>query len=229
MVKYADDTSLTGFITHEDETGYRDENTKFVNWCRDDHLVLNAQKTKEIVFDFRKNRKEVEPVNGVDIEIVTEYKYLGTYIDSHLNWNVNTQKLCSKANQRIYFLRKLKLFNIDRDITMMFYQSAIQSVITFSCIAWVNGLSVGNLNKINRITKSASKIIGTTVKNLCSIYEAALMTKLKTMQLDNTHPLHTLMVFNKSGRLRQLKSNTNRHRLSFVPSAISCFNNSFIR
>ena len=80
------------------------------------------KKTKEIVFDFRKNRKEIEPVNinGVDIEIVTEYKYLGTYIDSHLNWNVNTQKLCSKANQRIYFLRKLKLFNIDRDIMMMF-------------------------------------------------------------------------------------------------------------
>ena len=163
MVKYADDISSTGFITHEDETGYRDEITKFVHWCRKNFLVLNAQKTKEIVFDFWKNRKEIEPVNinGVDIEIVTEYT------DSHLNWNVNTQTLCSKANRRIYFLRKLKLFNIDRDIMMMFYQSAIQSVITFSCIAWVNGLSVGNLNKINKTTKSASKVIGTTVKKTC--------------------------------------------------------------
>ena len=79
------------------------------------------------------------------LKLSLNYKYIGTYIDSHLNWNVNTQKLCSKANQRIYFLRKLKLFIIDRDIMMMFYQSAIQSVITFSRIAWVNGLSVGNL------------------------------------------------------------------------------------
>lgn len=31
MVKYAEDTSLTGFITHEDETGYRYEIAKFGN------------------------------------------------------------------------------------------------------------------------------------------------------------------------------------------------------
>ena len=44
MVKYADDTWLPGFITHEDETGYRDEITKFVHWCRENLPVLNAQK-----------------------------------------------------------------------------------------------------------------------------------------------------------------------------------------
>ena len=111
---------------------------------------------------------------------------------------------------------------------MLFYKSAIQSVIAFSCIAWANGLSVGNQNKINRITRSASKLIGIPVKDLGSIYEAALVSKLEGIQLDDTHPLHTLFVFNKSGRLRQLKSNTNRHRLS-LPSAISYFNNNFIR
>ena len=115
---------------------------------------------KVIVFDFRRNyQKEIEPVvNGVEIEIVTENKYLGTYIDNQLNWNVNTHKLCSKANQRIYFLRKLKLFNIDLDI-MMFYQSVIQSVVMFYSIAWLNGLTVRNLTKLNRVTKSVSKII----------------------------------------------------------------------
>ncbi len=141
-------------------------------------------------------------INGIDIEIITEHKYLGTYIDSHLNWNVNTQKLCSKANS------KAKFFNIDCNIIRMFYQSVIQSVIAFSCIAWVNGLSAGNLNKINRITKTASKIIGTNVKDVSSIYDTALMTILKTIQLDSSHPLHSLLVLNKSGRLRQLKSST---------------------
>ena len=78
-------------------------------------MVLNLQKTKEIVFDFRKTRGEIEPVNidGIDIETVTDHRYLGIHIDNRLNWNINTQKLCSKANQRIYFLRKLKLFNIE--------------------------------------------------------------------------------------------------------------------
>ena len=86
MVKYADDTSLTGCITHEDETGYRNEIVKFVDWCRSNFLVLNSQKRKEIVFDFWRNQKEIELVviNGVEIEIVTEHKYLGTYIDNQL-------------------------------------------------------------------------------------------------------------------------------------------------
>ena len=57
-------------------------------------MVLNLKKTKEIVFDFRKNQTEIESVNinGVDIEMVTEHN---SHIDSHLNWNVNTEKLCS--------------------------------------------------------------------------------------------------------------------------------------
>ena len=139
------------------------------------------------------------------------------------------QKLCSTANQRMYLLRKLKIFNIDRDIIMLFYKSAIQSVIAFSFIAWANGLSVGNQNKINRITRSASKLIGIPVKDLGTIYEAAPVSKLESIQLDDTHPLHTLFVFYKSGRLRQLESNSNRNRLSFLPSAISYFNNNFIR
>ena len=44
------------------------------------------KKTKEIVFNFRRNQKEIEPVviNGVEIDIVTELKYLGTYIDNQL-------------------------------------------------------------------------------------------------------------------------------------------------
>ena len=41
------------------------------------------------------------------------------------------------------------------------------------------------------VTKSASKVIRVNVNNVKSIYEAALLSKLKTIELDNTHPLHT--------------------------------------
>ena len=43
---------------------------------------------------------------------------------------------------------------------------------------------------VNKVTKSASKIIGVDVDNVKSINEAALLSKLKTIELDNTHPLH---------------------------------------
>ena len=64
--------------------------------------------------------------------MVTEYKYLGTYIDKDLKWNTNTQKLVSKANQRVFFIRKLKSFNVcDEILFLYFYQSVIQSILSF--------------------------------------------------------------------------------------------------
>ena len=57
MVKYADDTSLTGFITHDDaETGYRNEIDRCVDWYRVNVLILNAQQNTDL-FYFRSNQK----------------------------------------------------------------------------------------------------------------------------------------------------------------------------
>ena len=43
IVKYADDTSVTGFVSNDDETAYRDEVTRFVNWCDENLLVINVR------------------------------------------------------------------------------------------------------------------------------------------------------------------------------------------
>ena len=53
ILKYADDTVVIGMVTNSDETDYRNEIGSVVMWCKDNHLVLNATKTKEMVFDFR--------------------------------------------------------------------------------------------------------------------------------------------------------------------------------
>ena len=52
-------------------------------------------KTKEVVFDFRKTKSVFEPIyiNDTRVEIVDNFKYLGTIIDSNLNWKINTQEL----------------------------------------------------------------------------------------------------------------------------------------
>jgi hypothetical protein len=118
IIKYTDDKSLTGLISMNDESSYRKEVANFVNWCDLNHLALNVSKTKEIVFDFRKTKTGTEPIyiNGTRVEVVNNFKYLGTNIDSNLNWKINTQKLVAKANQRMFFVRKLKSFNVCNDI-----------------------------------------------------------------------------------------------------------------
>ena len=188
-------------------------------------------KTKEIIFDFRKIKNVLTPltIKNVDVEIVDEYKYLGTHIDKNLNWNTNIQKICGKANQRLYFLRKLRSFRVDRDIMLLFYQSVIQSVITFCCIVWFNSLTNKNMKKLQRITRVASKIIGINVKELNDIYEKALMAKLQLIYTDVTHPLNQQVTFTRSGRIVPSVKRTNRHKFSFLPSAIHLFNKRHVR
>ncbi len=56
MVKFADDT-VVGLISGNDETHYKEEVQHLVMWCSDNDLVLNTTKTKEIIVDYRRTRK----------------------------------------------------------------------------------------------------------------------------------------------------------------------------
>ena len=203
----------------------------FASWCTDNYLKLNAAKCKEIIFDFRKNRSSHESlyVMNAAVDIVSEHKYLGVYIDDKLNWKCNTGKVYAKCNQRLYFLRRMKSFNVHSDILYLFYQAVIQSILTFCSVAWFSGLSSENIHKLNRIVKSASRLVGVDVKHLDSLCNSAMEKKFLTIISDEEHPLHSSVTFNRSGRIRYPRVKTNRFRDSFLPSASKQYNISFCR
>ncbi len=55
IIKFADDTSVVGLISNNDETHYREEVAQLAEWYGANNLSLNASKTKEVVMDFRRN------------------------------------------------------------------------------------------------------------------------------------------------------------------------------
>ncbi|GFR91178.1 reverse transcriptase [Elysia marginata] len=59
--QFADDTTLQGLITNDEETQYREEINKFVTWCDDNYLTLNVSKTKELKIDFRRSKSQKDP------------------------------------------------------------------------------------------------------------------------------------------------------------------------
>ena len=56
IIKFADDTTVEGLITNNDETAYREEVRDLAVWCQDKNLSLNVSKTKELIVDYRKRR-----------------------------------------------------------------------------------------------------------------------------------------------------------------------------
>ncbi len=65
---FADDTTLIGLITGNDETDYRNNVSTLTEWSCTHNVKLNV--AKEIVFDFRRGKNAVMPLTINDQVIV---------------------------------------------------------------------------------------------------------------------------------------------------------------
>ena len=63
IIKFADDTTVVGLITNNDETAYREVVRELAVWCQDNKFSLNMSKTKELIVDYRKRRAEHAPIH----------------------------------------------------------------------------------------------------------------------------------------------------------------------
>ena len=112
-IKFADDSTIQGLIC-DSEDCYFEEVKCFVGWCEKNFLMLNVKKTREMIIDFRvtKNPMRQLEINDEAVETVVSYKYLGFTID----WHAHVDVLCNKLNTRLFFLKKLKSFHVNKSI-----------------------------------------------------------------------------------------------------------------
>ena len=59
---FADDTTVVGLITNNDETAYREEVRDLAVWCQNNNISLNVTKSKEMIVDYRKRSTEHVPI-----------------------------------------------------------------------------------------------------------------------------------------------------------------------
>ena len=176
-----------------------------------------------MLIDFRRqaHSQEALTIKGQTIEQVTSYKYLGTVIDSTLNFDLNCEAVCKKGHQRLHCLRKLSSFNRDKTMMSLFYCAFIESILTFSLGSWFGNISLKNKNSLNKIVKWSGKLIGEPQPNMETLYTKQLQRVSKSIQNYNTHPLNSaFQLLPSRQRLKVPKSRTNRYRNSFVPAAI---------
>ena len=232
LLKFADDSTIQGFIVNDDESVYRKEIKNFVEWCDVHFLDLNVPKTKEIVLDFRKGDKKHYPIiiKNEEVQIVDNHKYIGITVSNNLSWSEHISNIFTKLNQRMYFLRKLNSFNVDNTILQLFYSSALQSIFTFCLICWGGNIKVCDQEKIEKLIKRASKISNFTFEDFNTIYSKLCHKKVLNILKDKSHPLNTQIIFSeRSGRPLSIRSNRERDTSSFLPSAVRLLQSTFKR
>ncbi|KAL3987990.1 autism susceptibility protein [Sarotherodon galilaeus] len=233
LQKFSDDSAIVGLITDGDDKEYRGLTQDFVDWCQLNYLQINASKTKELVVDFRRHKHPpLQPLNiqGMDIEAVDSYRYLGVHLNSKLDWTHNSDALYRKGQSRLYLLRRLRSFGVEGPLLKTFYDSVVASAIFYGVVCWGGSISAGDRKRLNRLIRRASSVLGCPLDPVEVVSDRRMVAKLSSL-LDNiSHPMHetlTTLSSSFSGRLRHPLCGTERFRRSFLPTAVRLHNKDF--
>ncbi len=220
IIKFADDTTVVGLISNNDETHYREEVAQLAEWCGTNNLSLNVGKTKEVVLDFRRNSVDHPPltIDSSTVERVSSTKFLGVHITEDLTWTTNTMSLSKKAQQRLHFLRRLKIACLPPPILTTFYRGSNESVLNSCITGWYGNCSAADRKTLQRTVNTAAKIIGAPLPSNLDMFLARCSSKTNSIVKDPTHPSHSLFQLLPSGRrYRSIRARSARLLSSFFP------------
>ena len=117
-------------------------------WCKDNSLLLNGEKTKEMAVDFCPQcHRTYTPllIDRAPVERrVSGFKYFGVHISEDLSWTVHTDTVVKKARQHLYRCRLLRRFEISTRVLISFYSAAVQSILTGAISVWYGNSSCGD-------------------------------------------------------------------------------------
>uniref|UniRef100_A0AAQ4R345 Alkylated DNA repair protein AlkB homologue 8 N-terminal domain-containing protein n=1 Tax=Gasterosteus aculeatus aculeatus TaxID=481459 RepID=A0AAQ4R345_GASAC len=175
-----------------------------------------------MVVDFRRNRAPPSPITLCDspVTIVDSFRFLGSIITQDLKWELNISSITKKAQQRLFFLRQLKKFNLPKTMTVHFYPAIIESILCSSITVWYAAATAKDKGRLQHVIRSAERVIGCNLPSLQDLFASRSLKRAKKIVADPSHPGQKLFVPLQSGRrLRSIRTKTSRHTNSFFPSA----------
>ena len=115
-------------------------------------MTSNVTKTKELIVDFSKNKRQNEDIKIKDVSIqqVDKYKYLGVTINNKLTWNDHLEVVAKKVRQRIFSLYKLNKFGVNKNINL-FYKAVIQNLLTYAITCWKGNMTAKLKHRLDSI------------------------------------------------------------------------------
>lgn len=123
------------------------------DYCRNNDLIFNEAKTKQIAFGSKKN--EVSPL--LDLLVVDSTKHLGVVIDNQLSWQAHLDYLCRKLSSSLYALKRVKSISTQEAVSVA-YHALFESHLRYGIAVWGSAVHT-HLERVLLIQKKAIKII----------------------------------------------------------------------
>ena len=126
----------------------------------------------------------------------------------------------------MYCMRKLRSSGVNLDMLVTFHNAVICSIIMFGSVYWGGNISKLDRGRLEKIVKK-QVMLWESLDSFKTLHEKRLYRKLMQILNDPTHPMRHYFDSrrsNRSGKILFPRTNTNRYKASFLPSALSVFN-----
>ena len=158
---FADDTNI--YFESDDlltlERTVNEEIKKLCQWLNVNRLALNVSKTNFVIF--RANKPLYHNVtlimNRKAIEQTSHVKYLGVFVDEHLNWNHHISHVAKKIGRGIGILARLRQYLTPQMLKNVYY-CLVYSHLSYGIHVWGSAAKTA-LNKLVILQKKAVRIL----------------------------------------------------------------------
>ena len=140
---FADDTSI--FFEHSDldvlTSHLNDQLNNVSTWLKANKLLISVKKTKRLVI-FRPRQKTLPITRQIILgnnvlEQVENTKFLGVYIDQHLDWKTHVNFIAAKISKSVGLLYKGKYYLPSKSLQTIYY-ALIYLYFTYCNLIWAS-------------------------------------------------------------------------------------------
>ena len=197
-ILFADDTSLYSTISvfpsrdsRELSLKINNELVKVIDWLRANKLSLNAKKTKLMQFRYSQMNPNSLPkltleMNGVLIEKVETFNFLGITLSETMSWNHHVEKIRVKISKITGVMGRIK-YQVSTKILLTIYNSLILSHLHYGILCW--GF------KCHKLFKSQKKAIRIICKTKYNAHTDSLFKKLKLLKIEDIFKIRCLKFY----------------------------------
>ncbi|KAK2555873.1 putative RNA-directed DNA polymerase from transposon X-element [Acropora cervicornis] len=231
--KFVDDTTLGEVVKREGHSRMQYAVEEVEKGSRENKLVLNGDKCKEMVIDFSKSKQPFDSIGlgSLELERVGFAKVLGLTLSENLTWNCHVEKIITKGNKRLFFFIQLKRAGIPVDDIVTFYCTCFRLVLEYCSPVYHHGLPKYLSHDIEGVQKWALKIISPSMSYTDNLTCFNLQS-LKACRDDHCRRLFSTVLppvnnshynLRTKRRFQRFVSKTNRSNNTFLPAMCNNF------
>ena len=245
--KYVDDLTIGESRSYGKPSKIQNSMDSLHQWTIDYNMTLNPTKCQVMqVYFGKKSPPNVDiSISSQKLAVVEKVKLLGVIIDKDLKWEGQVNSMYSKANRKLFMLRKLKEAGLDKEDLLLVYKGYVRPCLEYAAPLWHAGLTQQQANHLEKIQKRVCRCIlsfdYTTYTEalvtldiqslqdrriqLCKEFAIKASSSVKFSRWFPCSDFSSRMQLRKRAHFKPYRFKTNRFKNSTLPYLTSLLNN----